>query len=64
MTRKLKKAVLFFMPTIFLISILGCETTKAVKMDLDSVGRSLSSGVDAVWQALEEADYWVQRNLW
>ena len=49
----MKKAILFFLFGILLVSISGCNTIAGFGKD-----------IDPFWQQAKQADDWLQKNAW
>jgi len=60
----IKKSALLFMLAVFTISIAGCETVKGAiqgaKKDLQTAHQKFMKS----FQETQEADDWMQKNLW
>jgi len=60
----IKKAALFFMFIVFIVTVSGCETAKgAFKGGAEGASRDWETAKGA-GPALMRADEWMQKNLW
>jgi predicted small secreted protein len=53
----LKKSMILFALSVFVILIAGCETVKGA-------AQGAAEGVKKDWQTAVKADAWVKKNLW
>jgi hypothetical protein len=58
----MKKIYIFSL--CFCLLTIGCQTTKAVKKSLLSVGGGIIQDLKATWENIKEIDQWFRENCW
>lgn len=57
----LKKSIILFALSVFVILIAGCQTIKGTAQ---GAAQGAAEGIKKDWQTAVEADAWIKKNLW